>query len=137
MERLLSMAELREGEMLFDLGSGDGRLIAAAARKPGISAIGYEISLVPWIWSQLRLRGSRLSNARVRYQDFFRADFSQADVIVCFLTPWAMKKLKPKILREMKPGSRLVSYTFSLPEIKATRIDRPHSDDIPIFLYRR
>ncbi len=137
-QRLLELAEIKPGEIIYDLGCGDGRLLIAAAKKYQASGIGFEISFFHYLWSWLNvwLSGCR-ANVKIKYLDFFRQNFQEAQVIVCFLTPRAMIKLKPKFEHEMLPGSRLVSYCFSFPEIPPDEKNKPIKNDIPIYLYRK
>lgn len=132
--RLLALAGLKRGEILYDLGAGDGRILAMAVSEFGARAIGWEIAVLPYFLARLRLM--RLHTAQLRMSNFFQADLSQADVIACFLTPMAMAKLVPKLQRELKAGARFVSYAFPLPDIKEDAIDKPTKRETRIFLYR-
>ena len=135
--RFLSLVKLKPSDLLYDLGCGDARLLIAAAKQYGAKGVGYEISLLHYLWSWLRvlMSGSR-KRVTIKYQSFYQADFGPANAVVCFLTPKAMKKLQPKIMAEMHPGSRFVTYCFSLPGKEATEISRPTNKSIPIYLYR-
>ena len=122
LESVLDDVELKSGETLLELGCGDGRLLAAAARR-GAHAVGYEINPFLVLFAKIRLLPYK--NAQARFGDLWRVDTSQSDVVMTFLVPRTMPKLKRKVLREMKPGSRLVSYIFALPGVQAT-ISRHH-----------
>lgn len=135
-ERVLRLAELKAGDTLFDLGSGDGRLLIAAAKRYGVKAVGFEVSLLPYLWSLICIRFTGVQNlVQIRYRDFFRADLSQAQAIICFLTPKAMIKLEPKLERELSSSSRFISYCFALPSWLPKKVDRPASKDVPVYLY--
>jgi SAM-dependent methyltransferase len=112
--RLLTLAGVKPGELVYDLGAGDGRILAIAAREFKAKAVGYEIAALPYVFARLRLW--RIPGASVRAANFFRVSLAPADVVVCFLTPMAMTKLVPKLERELKPGARFVSYAFPLPD---------------------
>ncbi|MFA5135202.1 MAG: hypothetical protein WC505_05485 [Patescibacteria group bacterium] len=136
--RIVALAGVREGEVAYDLGSGDGRvLIALANNTKARLLVGYEISFLLYVWSVIRVRflGFR-KRIEVRYGDFLTRDLSQADVIFCFLTPMAMKKLDPKFRGELRPGTRIISYSFSLPGWEPEAVDRVGEKSIPIFKYR-
>ncbi len=113
MERVLEAADLKPGQKFVDLGSGDGRLLLAAARR-GALAIGYDLSLIPYMVSRARIIFAR-SSAKALLRDFHGQNLSDADVIYMFLTPPAMPKLAAKLRNEMKPGAKAVSYCFPLP----------------------
>ncbi len=136
-DRMLRLAGVKPGELVYDLGAGDGRFLLAAARR-GARAVGFEISVLPYLIARLRLTvQGQTATARIRLQDFFHQDLSSADVVVCFLTPAAMAKLAPKFNRELKPGTRVVSYAFSLPGWTPAVKDKPTPQTMSVYLYRR
>lgn len=134
--RMLKIAGVRPHELVVDLGAGDGRFLITAAREFQADCLGYELSVLPFLIAQLRvwLSGVR-GNVRIMLSDFFHADLSTAHVITCFLTPMAMKKLEPKFLTELRPGTRIVSYAFKLPTLEPTLVDRSEPKSGPVFLY--
>lgn len=135
--RMLDLAQLKRGETVVDLGSGDGRFLSVAVRSYGARGIGYELSLLPYLVSLLVLWGPRRKKqAVVHYADFFQADLSQADVITIFLTPNAMKKLATKFTSGLKSGCRVVSFAFSLPGRPPTAVSKPRPRDSTVYLYR-
>lgn len=136
--RLLALAKLKPGETVFDLGAGDGRVLMIAAKGFDAKAIGFEISLIPYLVTRVRLLFfSKPKSARIRWADFFKVSFKDADVVFCFLTPPAMAKLKTKFVQEMRPGSRLVSFAFRIPDLAPSAEDRPAPRSTPAFLYLR
>lgn len=135
----LALAEIKAGEIVGDLGCGDGRFLFLASREtPARMVIGWEISLLPYLASMIkklfRFRHSR--KVIIHYASFYQADFSQLDVIYCFGLPRVMKKLEPKLLRELKPGSRLVSYAFSLPNLQPAKTIKLTKNSPTLFLYK-
>lgn len=116
--RFLRVASLAPGERFYDLGCGDGRLVAAAA-DAGADAVGYECSLLPYALSWLRPS----ARGRVRYRDFWRRDLRDADVVYCFLMPAVLPKLREKLARECAPGTRVISYVWPLEGWEPTHID--------------
>lgn len=136
-ERMLRLAELQPGEVVYDLGAGDGRFIVAAAKRSAGRAIGYEISLLPYLVGVLRIFVARVgSSGQMRFRDFFRADISDADVVVCFLTPSAMKKLGEQFRQQLRPGTRIVSYAFPIAGWDPVLKDKPDPKNFAVYLYR-
>lgn len=134
-QRLLQFASVRNDELVIDLGAGDGRFLVAATRY-GARAIGYEISLLMYCIAYGNVVLHRQQRrVRVVYANFYERNLGDADVICCFLTPKAMRLLEPKFERECKPGARVVSYAFKLPQRKPTAVSKPTHTSTPIFLY--
>ena len=135
--RIIKLANVQPGEVVYDLGSGDGRILVALANAtPAERVVGYEVSLLLYIWSRVRIAFLGLSGkAEVRFSDFYRHDLSQANVIFCFLTPRAMKRLGEKFRRELRPGTRIISYSFSIPGWKKIVEDQPVQEAMPIHSY--
>lgn len=136
-ERMLACSEVRKDELVIDLGAGDGRFLITAAKKFGANGIGYELSFLMYLIALLRVFvsgvGSRVS---IRYGDFYRASFASADVVCCFLTPYAMKRLEKKFNDECKRGARVVSYAFKLPVRSPEIVSKPTSRSTSVFVYR-
>jgi trans-aconitate methyltransferase len=134
--RALAAADLRPGELLVDLGCGNGRVLVIAAREFKARSIGYELSphraLIAWL--NVALRGLRKS-AEVRSADLFTADVSRADVVFIWLTPRAAA-LEEKLLSELRSGARVA--VFSTPLFSGWEPERVLRDEgeRPIYLYR-
>lgn len=136
--RMLALAEVKPGELVLDLGAGDGRYLVEAVRGFHARAIGYEITALAWLAAWLRLRFTRTQgSAQILYRDFYRQDLAAADVVLCFLTPRAMAKLAPKLQRELRPGARVVSYAFSIPGWTPIAKDKPAAKRMTVWVYRR
>jgi SAM-dependent methyltransferase len=114
---MMKLAAIKPGDIVYDLGCGDGRLLIAAAEK-GAVAIGYELSMPTYLLARFRTFGR--TNISVRYGDFWKKDLSDADVIVCYLLMQKMKIFEETIWLRLKPGARVVSHSFTLPNIKPT-----------------
>jgi predicted RNA methylase len=111
--KMLDLAKLTPKDRLVDLGSGDGRTVIAAAKR-GSTALGVEFNPKMVALSQANAKKAGVSDkATFRRGDFFRIDFSKADVLTLFLLPELNERLRPTILR-MKPGTRVVSNTFEM-----------------------
>jgi cyclopropane fatty-acyl-phospholipid synthase-like methyltransferase len=120
-EAALDLAEVKAGETVIDLGSGDGRLLLAAASR-GAQAIGYEINPLMWLWSWLRTRRYR-RKITVKLANFWLEPLPPADVIYTFLITRHVDRLDAKLKRELDKSTRVVSYVFDLPRqpVKQTR----------------
>ncbi|HTM68653.1 MAG TPA: hypothetical protein VL426_05115 [Candidatus Binatia bacterium] len=128
---MLRLADLKPGERLYDLGSGDGRIVIAAARQ-GAYAEGWEISPYLWLISWLKIRRLGLQDrARVRLGTYWGEKFNDADVVTLFLITMQMGRMEKKLREELRPGSRVVSYAFDFPRWQ-------HDDKREgIYLYRQ
>ncbi|HEY0013646.1 MAG TPA: 50S ribosomal protein L11 methyltransferase [Allosphingosinicella sp.] len=113
-DRMLDLAELRADEYLIDLGSGDGRIPIAAAMR-GARALGVDIdpARVREAQAAARLRGVE-TRARFRRQDLFATPIAQADVVTLYLLPDINLRLRPRLLTELRPGTRILSHQFDL-----------------------
>jgi SAM-dependent methyltransferase len=125
---MLKLANVKPGDVVYDLGCGDGRVVIAAAKDFGATGVGIDID-------PARIQEAR-ENARkagvegkveFRLGDIFEADTSRASVVMLYLQPWVNLKLRPKLLRELKPGSRIVSNLHDMgdwkPDKKTKEID--------------
>lgn len=112
---MIKLAGVTRGDRAVDLGSGDGRLVAALA-KAGARAEGYEINpLLVWL-SRRRISKDGLSNStHIRTRSFWGANLSHADIITVYGMPHIMGRLERKLRRELKPGTRVVSNVFTFP----------------------
>ncbi|PXA91697.1 SAM-dependent methyltransferase [Nostoc sp. 3335mG] len=111
---MLDLAELKAGERLIDLGSGDGRIPIAAAKR-GASALGVEIDhrLVTRARSLAQI-ADQSARARFVRADLFSVSLRDADVVTLYLLPDVNQRLKPKLLNELRPGARVVSHAFDM-----------------------
>jgi predicted RNA methylase len=119
---MLRMAEVGSGDLVCDLGCGDGRVLITAARRYGARAVGYEINLLRYLWCQLLISilGLR-GRVRVVFGDFFHQDLSDADVVTCYLLQSTNDELVSKLKRELRPGTRVVSNTFTFQGLNRVR----------------
>ena len=135
--RMLQLAGLRPGERVFDLGAGDGRVLIEAVRGFRAKAVGVEID--PERTSRIRERlSSTGTNAELIEGDLLKVDVSTADVVCIYLSDSVNAKLGPKLKRELKKGTRVVSLDYPLPEWSSTREVSVNTAGMPrkIFLYQ-
>ena len=114
-EEMLRLARLKQGDVLYDLGSGDGRIPIAAAKTYGVRAVGIEIdpALVKVAEDEARAAGVS-DRVAFRQEDLFRADFREATVVTLYLSDRLNVLLRPKLLRELRPGTRIISHDFRM-----------------------
>ncbi len=137
-KRMLALADLRSGQIMYDLGCGDGRLLIAAYKQYNARPIGFEISVFPYLIAKIKIFFLGLgSKVTVKYQNFYNYNLADADAVTMFLMPKAFKKLKPKLLAELKPGCRIVSYTFKIPDLQPEAVDKPNPKDLSIYVYQK
>jgi tRNA A58 N-methylase Trm61 len=122
--QMLILAELKPGETLYDLGSGDGRAVIMAAKDFGAKSVGVELreDLVKRALSNIH-ELSLETKAQVFQNDIFKVDLSQADVVFLYLTTSANEKVKPKLETELKSGARIVSHDYEILGWKPSKID--------------
>jgi cyclopropane fatty-acyl-phospholipid synthase-like methyltransferase len=134
--RMLDIADIKKGETLYDLGSGDGRVVVSAALR-GAYAVGVEMDPVKAMYSRLFIKILRLhKTAKIVRQNFFETDLKNADVVSLFLLQHTNQKLKKKLVGELKKGSRVVSYAFTLEGWKPDKIYLNNDSNFgPIYLY--
>ena len=123
-DKMIELAGVKPGDLVFDLGSGDGRIVVTAAKK-GAKAVGFEIDgdLVGESRANIKKAGVE-ANAEIRNQDILTVDFSDATVVTMYLLPDVNLQLKPKLLSQLKPGARIVSHSFDMGDWKPDKVER-------------
>ena len=122
---MLEMAKIKPGETVYDLGSGDGRIVIAAAGKYKAKAVGVEISpkLVASATADIE-RAGLSADARVMQGDVLHTDFTGADVVTLYLETKLNGELRPRLEKFLKPGARVVSHDYPVPGWKPTRVEK-------------
>jgi len=120
LKAISAVLNLQDGQVFFELGAGSAPLLRRLNRKfPRANFVGIEYSLIPWLIGTLLCLPYR--NIKIIKQNFWCADFSQADFIYCFLNVKVMVELANKFKNDCKPGATIISYIFQLPNIKPTK----------------
>jgi SAM-dependent methyltransferase len=133
-EQMLRLAAVHQGDLLYDLGSGDGRIVITAAQRFGARAVGIDIDPRRVEESLRRAREAGvLDRVSVRGGDFFQADISRATVVTMFLWPEVTLALCPMLRRDLKPGTRVVSYFWEIADWVPDR--EVAVDGRPIYLW--
>jgi SAM-dependent methyltransferase len=119
---MLKLAEVKKSDIVYDLGCGDGRIVIAAAKEYGAHGVGIDIDpqLVREAGKNARKAGVE-NLVRFEENDLFNADIHQATVVTLFLLDTINMKLRPKLLKDLKPGTRIVSNTFDMGDWKPDR----------------
>ncbi|MFN3888757.1 MAG: SAM-dependent methyltransferase [Beijerinckiaceae bacterium] len=118
-DKMLELANVQRTDYLIDLGSGDGRIPVTAAQRFGVKALGVDINPQRIKEANERAQAASVTDlVEFRQQDLFETDISKANVLTMYLLPSVNMKLRPKILSDMKPGSRVVSHAFDMGDWK-------------------
>jgi 2-polyprenyl-3-methyl-5-hydroxy-6-metoxy-1,4-benzoquinol methylase len=118
-EEMLKLADVRKGDVLYDLGSGDGRIPVTAAKKYGIRAVGIDIDPERIHEANENARNAGVTHlVSFRREDLFTADFRDATVVTLYLLPDLNVKLRSRLWKELKPGTRVVSHQFDMDDWK-------------------
>ena len=121
-DKMLELGKVGSGDVLYDLGSGDGRIPVTAAKRFGIRAVGIDID--PQRIQEANENAKKNGVTRLvqfRQEDLFKTDFSEATVVTLYLLPDLNVKLRPRLLAELKPGTRIVSHQFDMGKWKPER----------------
>jgi SAM-dependent methyltransferase len=134
-DAMLELAEVTQNDIVYDLGSGDGRIPITAAKKYGIHSVGIEIN--PRLIKEANENAQKEGvSDRVQFleQDLFQTNLSEATVVTLYLLPEVNLKLRPQLFKQLKPGTRVVSHTFDMGDWKPDKIVRTPQGSI-IYLW--
>jgi precorrin-6B methylase 2 len=127
-DKMLELAEVKKGDLVYDLGCGDGRIVVTVAKKYGCKAIGYDIDPNRVKESLENVAKNNVGHlVTIEQKDIFTLDLSKANVITLYLLPELNVKLIPQ-LEKLKPGSRIVSHDFSMEGVKPDKVVTITSD---------
>lgn len=130
-ERICRLANVKRGEVVYELGSGDAQTLIAAAKTFNAKGVGIEIDPLRVFISKFFLRIKGLTkDVRIIRGNFFEEDLSKADVIFVYLVPKTLDKLLPKFRKELKKGTRIVSYRYKM-KLKEVKVDK----ELQLYLY--
>jgi tRNA G37 N-methylase Trm5 len=139
-DRMLELAQVKKGDVVYDLGSGDGRIVVTAAKKYGVKAIGFEIDPERIKESHENIKKAGVEKlVEIRQQDIRTVDLSGANVLTMYLLPEVNLMIRPNIWKQMKPGSRIVSHDFDMADwkpLKTEHIKDGSSWDHTLYLWQ-
>lgn len=118
-DKMLELAKVTSKDIVYDLGCGDGRIVIAAAQKYGVRAVGVDIDPKRIAEANANAKAAKVTD-KVRFieGDLFETDISEATVVTLYLLTRLNEKLKPKLLKDLKPGTRVVSHAFDMGDWK-------------------
>jgi Cyclopropane fatty acid synthase and related methyltransferases len=127
-QKMLELGGLKPGEKMFDLGSGDGRIVIMAAKKFKANATGVEFDPDLWAQSTEKIKSLGLQKtANIIHGDILKQDYSSADLITVYLLPTSNDKVRPLLEKQLKKGARVVSHDFEFSGWKPDKVE--HIDD--------
>ena len=131
----LDHVPMEAGDLLVDIGCGDGRVLREAKRRYGIRALGFEVN--PVAYTLARLCTLRMEGIEIRWRNFWYVNIRDADVVFCYLFPDVMGRLAGKLETELRPGTRVISCNFPLPGWRHSEVLYPESSlhGDPIYCY--
>jgi SAM-dependent methyltransferase len=128
-DKMLELAEIKETDLVYDLGCGDGRIVVTAAKVYGVRAVGVDIDPQRVKESKANVIDNGVEDkVTIMEGDIFEVDFSEADVVTLYLLPSLNVKLMP-LLAQLKPGTRIISYEFNMAGAKPHTIYTSSQDD--------
>jgi protein-L-isoaspartate O-methyltransferase len=141
-DKMLQLGELKAGEKMYDLGSGDGRIVIMAARKYKADATGVELDDALFKQSSQRIKTLGLDSlARIVHGDLMQQDYSSYDLLTIYLLPVAIEKVTPLFEKQLKKGARIVAHDFEFPKWTPAKIldidDDGEGRSHRLYLYRR
>ena len=140
-DRMLTLAGVTKADVVYDLGSGDGRIPIAAAKKYGARGVGLDINPERIEESRANAKAAGVEHlVEFRLENVLTADVSQATVVTLYLLSYANAKLRPILTKQLRPGTRIVSHAFSMgtewPADKVERFTTSTGDEVTLYLWK-
>lgn len=120
-KKVLSLAKLKKGQRVYDLGCGDGRFLIEAYKKAQVEATGFEMAPIPYLLAQLN-KFVHKAKIKIQMKNFFKYNLRDADVIFCYLLPETLTDLKDKFLNECQKGTKIICHTFQIEGLKPVKV---------------
>jgi ubiquinone/menaquinone biosynthesis C-methylase UbiE len=122
-KKMIELANPKPNELLIDLGCGDGRIIRYASKEYGCKSIGIEINPLLINYANKKIIEEKINNAKIIHGNLFNYDFSKANILTLYLTPKAIEILKPKLIKMLLKGSRIICHDFPIKDLKPKIIE--------------
>jgi len=132
----LDLAKIKPNETFFDLGCGDGRIVFFANKNYKLKTIWIELCFPLFLVCKIKQLFYGNKKISFRNRSLYKVDLKEADIIYMYGMPDKLKKLKDKFKKELKPGTRIVSYIFPIEGLKPKLISKPTDKDLAIYLYK-
>ncbi len=114
-DKMLELAEVKKGDVVYDLGSGDGRIVIRAAKKYGVRAVGIEMDRLLLDKARKDAKAAGVSHlVEFRAEDAMKVDLTKASVVTLYMLPWFNEAMKPSFKKYLKPGARIVAHDFGI-----------------------
>jgi SAM-dependent methyltransferase len=114
-DKMLELAEVKKGDIVYDLGSGDGRIVIRAAKKYGVRAVGIEMDRLLLAKARQSAKEEGVSHlVEFRSEDALKTDLSSATVVTLYMLPWFNKAVRPNLQKMLTPGARIVAHDFGI-----------------------
>jgi len=121
-DKMLELAQVKKGDVVYDLGCGDGRIVVRAAKKYGVRGVGIDLNPERVIESLENVKEHKVEKlVKIKQGNILKEDVRKASVVMLYILPDLMAKLEPVLLKQLKPGSRVVSHAFQMDEWKAEK----------------
>lgn len=136
-DRIIKAGGIRKGDIVYDFGSGTGCVASYVGKKTGATVIGLELSIPFYLWSKVRNSLIGTKNVKIKNENFFQYNISDADCVFCFLTPRAMDRLGEKFKKELNIGARVISYVFKISDWDPIAVDCEGGSGASIYIYKK
>ena len=137
LKRIFKLAKLQPNEIFYDIGCDNGKTVIYANKHFGAKAIGIELAFPLFLFCKIRQLFNRDKSIIFKYGNLFKVNFAEANVVYVFGMPDVVKnRLKKKLERELKSGTRVISYVFPIEGWEPIIIDKPHKKEVAIYLYQ-
>ncbi|MFA6422422.1 MAG: hypothetical protein WCV92_03425 [Candidatus Buchananbacteria bacterium] len=133
-KRMVDLAQIKKGDIVYDLGSGDGRLVFGAVSR-GATGTGIEIFILPWLYSWIK--SFFHPGAKMILGDMFKKNISDANVVFIYLLDKSYGRLMKKFEKELKPGTKIIVGCWPIKELESKLIkkDKPTNRDLAMYVY--
>jgi hypothetical protein len=135
-KQIIEAADIKNGDVVYELGSGMGNMALAFSENPNVKTVGFELSPIFYFISSVKKWLLKRGNLEFRMKNFYKADLSDATIIYFYLMPKSIEKIKGKFNKELKLGTKIISFGFPIKEWEAEKIIQ--GENLPkVYFYKR